>query len=306
MSLLEKVVNSAFAGKAKHANPAELRKRIIDQNALVQQLDAKLAQASLEWACGAQGGSQTLDQLDAQLTMARRELRALEAAHTLAAEQEKLRERAELAALHVTQVNAVTSHLRARDRAAEALSKAIGEAAAAFETLHEKSAKAYAASPGGPINWPKGSKVGFGELRALVEQELFRLGHGARTNNGTGFGLRFPGGAVNDLRFVNSPEAIPSLVDELHSATEFTIATLKGKPAPSRPVPSNVQVQQTFPTADGHARVEALGTVNEVAPKDDLADVLAKPAKPTAGAVREVQPAASPTLRVEIDRRTGG
>jgi hypothetical protein len=230
MTIRQKI-SDALGAKNRTADPAALRRRIAEQHALVQSLDAEHAQASLEWASGASGSSAKLEELEGRLGTARREARALAAALSLAEQHEAQRERERLAALSAAQIRAVEQHFAARDKAAEELAIALDNAASAYRRLVERSQKAHGATPLG-MTWPLGSPWHVGELRALVEREIYRL-----SSNGSLSGAEiFPGGKCGDLRNLNQPDKLEPLTDALKRFSAFTLGEFKGHkpPAPAQ------------------------------------------------------------------------
>jgi hypothetical protein len=254
---ITETIKGAF--KLKTPEPAQIARRIADQEALVRELEQCHAEASLAWASSAAGSSTALDQLDAQLGTARRELRALQAAHALAVEQKTAEERARVAALHATQIRACEQHLAARDKAAVELTKALTLVAAHYKTLIARSEKARNACPIG-MAWPMGSLCELGPIKRQIAIEMFRL-MGDPSLNGA---ATFPGADPGDLRFLTKPDAMEPLTDVIERASRHTLDVLKGK----KPAEVGVRAPVAATPSDSPSAAEELATLR-TGPKTD-------------------------------------
>lgn len=225
MSLMTKLTSPAARPPLFKA-PA-IAAQLADAEGRISALEARHREAALEAVSGNSPAATDLgliESVESELTQTRQRITRLRAAHTAALEHDERERRRQVAALQATQVRAVRSHLNARDAAAEALSKALAEACAQWKVLIERSAKARAANPVGG-QWPHGSVCDFGELKRLVEQELFRIGGDPDLGNPKSF----PGANAHDLTLVHNPSAIPPLTDTLRQSSEHVLATLTGK-----------------------------------------------------------------------------
>lgn len=229
MSLADKVFAKPEPPKAAGPKAPGIAHRIKEAEALLAQLERDYAEASLAWAAG-DAGEERLNAVQAKLDKTHGDLAALTAAYGLAQEKDAAAERAARAALQQTQIRAVRSHLAARDAAAEALTAALADAVKHYKAMLERSAKARAASPIGG-SWPAGSMCAAGELKRLVEVELYRAsallmeGHDAVVAPK----LAFPGASPHDLSMHGQPEKLQSLPDALKQATTHVIGVLTGQ-----------------------------------------------------------------------------
>ena len=112
--------------------------------------------------------------------------------------------------LRVSQVAAVSQHLTMHDRAAIALEKALKKMVAGYKQTVESGEKARNAMPQ-DTRPQTGMLLAYGELVPLVQEEMFRLG-GMIDGKGT---FSIPSAPVTDLRNMNNPQAIDSLVEKL-------------------------------------------------------------------------------------------
>ncbi|HEV2545917.1 MAG TPA: hypothetical protein VGU20_01130 [Stellaceae bacterium] len=229
MSKLTETMKAAF--KAPLPDPVKLENRIAGQLALVRDIQQRHETAAFDWANG-NASEDAVVALDAELVAAQRELRALQAAHKRAVEERAAIERARVAALHETQINAVQGHLKVRDKAAAELATALEQVAAAYKQLVKSSEKAKAANP---LNgqWPGGALCTLDELKAVIAHEMFRL-MGDPALDGR---LTFPGAMVPDYRFLQRPADITPLVEVIERASKHTLDVLKGRKAPDAPAP---------------------------------------------------------------------
>jgi hypothetical protein len=231
MSIVEKVT-AAISGKSKTPDPADIARRIADQETVVADLQRERSQKLLEWGSRAPGSAEALDELDDRLAAAQSELGRLRDLHAAAVEANAARERQQLASLAGAQINAVTQHLAARDKAAVELTKALSLVADHYKTLVERSAKAMKARPV-TMAWPAGSLCELRPIKDAIAAELYRLMGDGSTLNGA---ATFPGAEPSDLRLRGKPEAIEPLADVLSRASRHVLDTLKGrKPAEELP-----------------------------------------------------------------------
>ena len=143
-----------------------------------------------------------------------------------ATEREAEKNAAAREALRASQINALRQHLRLRDDACQAFVEAQTAAIAAWRDLVKHSEAAKAACPVGGA-WPSNSLCVFGDLKAVTELELYRVGAGLNAVNQNRFG--FPGGHVSDFSLAGRPGDIPPMVETVRAASARVLARLTGK-----------------------------------------------------------------------------
>lgn len=226
MSLIDRFKSDPAAADAKI--PPMISPKIAadlqQAEAALATLQARYDGAALSAALNEPGASGVLADLLAGIATARDRVTALTAAHRAALTRDEASARQARALIQKTQINAVKSHLQRRDKAAERLAKLLEEAMAEWKLLTVHSEKAKLANPIGG-EWPDGGCNGLGEVRRLVEQELFRLG-----NETVVSGRTFPGAKVYHHDLDNNPPAVPPLADVLRKASEHVMAVLTGRP----------------------------------------------------------------------------
>jgi hypothetical protein len=210
----------------KPPTAADIQHRLSVAETEYSEAEAEHGQAAFDREAGVSGAADRVATAFASLAVARDRLASLRAAHVVAAERDAAAARASRAAIQSAQIRAVRSHLAARDAAAIELSVAIENACAAFKVLVHRSTKAAAANPIGG-QWPPGSMTDFGDLKRLVEGELWRCGgEGAIGASGS-----FPGGRPPTFDHQNNPAGLPPMADGVKAASAHCIAVLTGRAA---------------------------------------------------------------------------
>jgi hypothetical protein len=204
--------------KPKSVTSAELAVRIRAAEQIIVGLEVRHAAASFAWASDSSNAKE-LDALEADLTAARREVRALRAAFALAEENERAEDRARLASLNASRVHSAVIHFRAAEKAAADLAEAITKAAEARRKLLSSSAKARVSAPS-PL--PLGSLTEASVIDRLVANEMHRLSYVAKAG-------ALPGSQAPSLQLKANPDAIEPLADQLRRAHDYSIAVLRGE-----------------------------------------------------------------------------
>ncbi|HEV2549258.1 MAG TPA: hypothetical protein VGU20_18095 [Stellaceae bacterium] len=256
MSKLTDSVKNAF--KTKGPDPADIRKRISEQEAKIASLVEQHADASVAWTSGT-GPIAAMHSLDADLAAARAELRGLQAAVVRIEEKEAAAQKASRERIYAAQLGACKHHLNDRDKAGEKLTAALELVDVAYNELLASSDRALAACPIGQ-KIPLGAMLGLGEIKHAIEREMFRL----MGDPEIGGKRTFPGAQSHDMKALNLPSTIEPLPVLLKRASEMVIATLKGGKPPA-------------PTASPAPAVAATATVDPpvaAAPAANLSDEL--------------------------------
>lgn len=195
------------------------------------ELERQRGDVALADVLGEAGASARLTTLNRQLADARANVETLTAAHATAVQRDDAAIRAQRATLQKTQINAVRQHLAARDKAAEKLSAAIADAAAAFHDLLDRSAKAQAAWPVGMGECPAEAALTTNDvLRNFVGHELHRVS--AAPGDLPGEGRALLGSRLPSMNYQHQPEAIPPLAERVRQASAHTIRELTGDKEP--------------------------------------------------------------------------
>ncbi len=188
---------------------AEVGQRVRTASARVDALTTRLADAALD--------GNDYDSLERDLEAAQRDLRRHTAAKTAAEQRLQDAKRQHLAVVHANAVSTIKRHGTKRAAAAGALSAATAEVVKQWKVLVEASAAAGAAYPG--TGAPMGGATGPTTLAAWVAAEIFRLGGGRGPT-------MFPGARCPDLRMLDQPEALPTLVEQIEQANSYLSASL--------------------------------------------------------------------------------
>ncbi|MFZ0692864.1 MAG: hypothetical protein WAN51_01715 [Alphaproteobacteria bacterium] len=222
MSTMSTLLNrSPKAPQAPKAS--EVLRKLEQAEATLADLEAQHGQLALDALAGVDGATKALADAEAKLSEARTKVANLHAAHRTAIANDEAAERARVTAIQKTQLNAVKSHLAARDNAAEELATALEAAGKAWRTLLQRSGQAQEACPI-RTEFPLGGLCGLGDLRRIVEREMFRVAGDGSMNNAASL----PGAHWGcDINLQHNPDAVPPLVDEIKRASAFVIGKLK-------------------------------------------------------------------------------
>lgn len=259
--ILDRVTGAIRGPGTSGPKAPQIEPRLRAAEARLAELDAQHGVLALADVMAEPGAKDNLDHWAQEIDAQRVDVRRLRAAYRAAKEADDEAERSARASIRQSQIFACVKYLRDRDAAAVELSAALGTAMAAFRRLVERSERAQAATPIGSI-WPLGAQTHFGELKHLVEAEIFRLGG----DPGIGNKRSFPGATCPDIRLLNQPEKVPALPDVLSAASAYVIATLKGeRPATEAPTPA-------VPTSDDPRAPAAQPEEHQLGASEPVAD----------------------------------
>ena len=221
---MPRIINNLLSGKPPLTPaPAELEAKIAAAEARLELARADHAQAALEAEGGLPGAAERLTRAAELRNAAFDRVEDLRGALT-AAQAEVERQRARMQAkLRKENLARVAAALDRRDEAAGHLSEHVGAAVAAWRELVEWSDKAAIPVPGGVV--PDGALLKVGELRRLVERELYRQGARALDH-----GHDFPGGRPYDVMMADQPDRLPALAEECKAASRWALKTLAEQP----------------------------------------------------------------------------
>ena len=155
---------------------------------------------------------------------------AEEAAAKRLAEARREKQRNDIAALK--------QFLAGRTKHVESFVEHMSEAVQAYEWILRANERALQVAPHQSISIVDQipTLLGYGPMRAKIENEIFRMSHRLIARDVTsGARFAFPGGTPPSLLFSNQPEKIKPLVDSVKEATEYALAIVAAKPAPPLP-----------------------------------------------------------------------
>ncbi len=223
MSVISNVAK-AVRPAPKAATTSELTQRLQAAETELNELRQAHETAALEAESGDEAAVARLGGVLERLRQARETVENRKAAHGAAVKRDAALDRERRLGLRKTQLRAARFHLNERDRAAADLAKAIEAAAHAWKSLLASSTQAEAANPAGG-EWPHGGLTSFGDIKRLVEGEMWRVG----ANSDIGARANLPGGSPPDLGLAHNPEGIVPMVDQMQAATAHVITVLSAR-----------------------------------------------------------------------------
>jgi hypothetical protein len=203
----------------------DIQRKLHEAQDRLRPLEASQGEVALDAELGVPGAQDRLTQLLERIAVEKASLAKLRLAHSAGLARDAEAERTHRAGLRKAQIAALRKHLEARDAAASAMAVAITEAVKQFKLVVERSRKA------GDIvpicdQLPEGAISGFGQLKSLVGQEIYRLDGG---DSMTGTLRSFPGAAVLDINTQGQPNTIEPLEDHLKRNSAYIIETITGR-----------------------------------------------------------------------------
>jgi len=230
MSLIENLKGGGVKPATVPTAPG-IAKKLEAAKAELAQIEAEHDTAALDAVIDAPGASARYADLQKRLASVRDNVAKLESAHRAAVARDDAAIRQQRASLQKAQLNAVRSHLAARDKAGERFEVAIVEAAAAYRELLLRSEKAQASCPIG-MDWPGGSLCERDTIIRAVQHAMHKAsaepGDLPHDMGGQG-GHALPGTALPGMDYQHRPTDIPALADRVKQASAHVIATLTGK-----------------------------------------------------------------------------
>jgi len=181
-------------------------------------LEREHESAALQSLDGTKESAAELAAVADRLREARAKADLLRVAHRAAAAREAEADRARVVALRRTQIRSVRMHLAAAEKSADLFREGIEKAVQGYRTMHASVMAAKGACPAG-ISWPA---CGIDDPRQLAEREMWRVGGDPSIDAS----LSLPGGRPHDERYRHQPESLPSLVEEIQSATAHVLNEL--------------------------------------------------------------------------------
>lgn len=222
---------------------ASIRSKISAAQARVAALESQSGDLALAAVSDEDGANERYRNCLAEIDAARGEIVKLEAASKVAARKREEAQTARRIREQEGQRKRVSKILDKQKEALLACSAAIGSAVAAFHRSNEYLNRARVAFPNGLP--PAGCGLSVEEVKALVSQELARIGWAGAVFLGGGITPRhvaaFPAGAIHELNkhmFLGQPEALPSLETKISEAHNYARAVMEGKVDPSTVAPA--------------------------------------------------------------------
>jgi hypothetical protein len=229
-------------------------------------LESKRGDLVLAIQMGEDGAQAALDTWREAVEAERRLVSDLRAGVVSARERDQAADRERRAKANASQVASLRQRLHARDAIVAKLCQDIANAAMRWQDILAANEGIRGLLGELQLHGLIGVYTRDGELRAGIEQEIFRVGSGPRGRNGVGFPLVFPGGKVARLEWSNDPDIVPALHDEVVKATAYIVEMASGaSPSRSPPAPASVASPEAEPaplnTGDATADPDVLTSI---------------------------------------------